>query len=104
MSNEWVFPYCYCSTKSPYCSSTAMMFYSAPHLHLGSTAFPPNLSPPPPLRCPNGHAYVIGNCGGAMQRSRCPECGVTIGGGDHTLAQGNARADGMMEEMRNMAL
>ncbi|KAG8955989.1 hypothetical protein FRC04_006438 [Tulasnella sp. 424] len=43
-------------------------------------------------RCRNGHPYVIGECGGAMQRSRCPECGETIGGGDHTLDASNSRA------------
>ena len=26
-------------------------------------------------QCPNGHAYVIGECGLAMIESRCPECG-----------------------------
>ncbi len=39
--------------------------------------------------CPNGHPYVIGECGGAMQESRCPECNARIGGGQHTLAAGN---------------
>jgi hypothetical protein len=27
-----------------------------------------------------------------MQASVCPECGAQIGGGDHRLRQGNARA------------
>ena len=31
-------------------------------------------------RCVNGHIYFIGNCGGAMEESRCPECGEVIGG------------------------
>ena len=39
--------------------------------------------------CPNGHLYVIGNCGGAMETSRCPDCGSVIGGSNHTLANGN---------------
>ena len=30
--------------------------------------------------CPNGHPYVIGECGGAMQKSVCPECKAEIGG------------------------
>jgi hypothetical protein len=34
--------------------------------------------------CPNGHLYAIGDCGGAMERSVCPECGAAIGG-DGTL-------------------
>ena len=32
------------------------------------------------FECPNGHPYVIGECGGAMETSRCPECNETIGG------------------------
>ena len=43
-------------------------------------------------KCPNGHVYAIGECGGAMQESRCPECNATIGGTNHSLAQGNAHA------------
>ncbi|KAI8822614.1 uncharacterized protein EV422DRAFT_577652 [Fimicolochytrium jonesii] len=39
--------------------------------------------------CPNGHVYTIGECGGAMERSQCPECGETVGGGSHQLAEGN---------------
>ena len=43
-------------------------------------------------QCPNGHIYTIGECGGAMEQSRCPECGAAIGGGSHTLVGGNAPA------------
>jgi hypothetical protein len=43
-------------------------------------------------RCPNGHLYVIGDCGGATQRASCPECGETIGGSGHTLDATNSRA------------
>ena len=43
-------------------------------------------------KCPNGHVYAIGECGGAMQESKCPECRATIGGSRHQLAQGNAHA------------
>lgn len=39
--------------------------------------------------CPNGHPYVIGDCGGAMEKSKCPECESQIGGGSHQLAKGN---------------
>ncbi|KAE8248116.1 hypothetical protein A4X06_0g3946, partial [Tilletia controversa] len=49
-------------------------------------------------RCGNGHSFVIGNCGGAMEVSRCPECGVAIGGSDHTLAAGNT-SDTEMEQI-----
>ncbi|GBC01063.1 hypothetical protein RclHR1_04050006 [Rhizophagus clarus] len=39
--------------------------------------------------CPNGHPYTIGECGGAMQMSRCPDCNAQIGGGHHELTSGN---------------
>jgi hypothetical protein len=44
------------------------------------------------MQCPNGHVYVIGECGGAMETSRCPDCGATIGGASHRLAEGNTAA------------
>ncbi|KAK9765033.1 hypothetical protein K7432_006968 [Basidiobolus ranarum] len=40
-------------------------------------------------RCPNGHTYVIADCGMAMQTSQCPECGATIGGLNHELLTDN---------------
>ncbi|KAH8835068.1 hypothetical protein DL96DRAFT_1808988 [Flagelloscypha sp. PMI_526] len=42
--------------------------------------------------CENGHPFVITECGGAMQVSRCPECGATIGGSNHSLHMSNTRA------------
>ncbi|KAF8639511.1 hypothetical protein AX17_001416 [Amanita inopinata Kibby_2008] len=42
--------------------------------------------------CPNGHTFVITECGGAMESSRCPECGETIGGNNHMLHGSNSRA------------
>jgi len=42
--------------------------------------------------CPNGHMYTITECGGAMQRARCPECGLGIGGESHHLDPSNSRA------------
>ncbi|KAI0930201.1 hypothetical protein AcV5_006978 [Taiwanofungus camphoratus] len=43
-------------------------------------------------KCPNGHVYVIADCGGANQRSYCPECGEAIGGMNHRLESTNTRA------------
>ena len=62
-------------------------------------------------KCPNGHIYAIGECGGAMVESKCPECGAKIGGQNHGLTSGNAVAgemDGALfaawsEEANNMA-
>ena len=31
-------------------------------------------------RCPNGHLYLIGDCGQANESGRCPDCGRPIGG------------------------
>ncbi|KAK0186426.1 hypothetical protein F5146DRAFT_1161311 [Armillaria mellea] len=42
--------------------------------------------------CINGHTFVITECGGAMEASRCPECKAPIGGGDHNLDPSNTRA------------
>jgi len=40
--------------------------------------------------CPNGHFYLIGDCGGAREASKCPDCRSTVGGSAYTLAAGNA--------------
>ncbi|XP_053388236.1 E3 ubiquitin-protein ligase rnf213-alpha-like [Mercenaria mercenaria] len=42
-------------------------------------------------RCPNGHPYVIGNCGRAKERANCRECGAAIGGQGHRLVAGNTK-------------
>ncbi|XP_074776511.1 NFX1-type zinc finger-containing protein 1 [Athene noctua] len=47
------------------------------------------------FKCKNGHIYVIGDCGGAMERSRCPECQAVIGGADHALDSTNSLAPEM---------
>ncbi|XP_035691669.1 NFX1-type zinc finger-containing protein 1-like [Branchiostoma floridae] len=46
-------------------------------------------------KCPNGHFYAIGECGGANQGGRCPDCGQAIGGQNHALAEGNQHAPEM---------
>ena len=46
-------------------------------------------------KCPNGHFYCIGECGGANQEAKCPECGAKIGGQSHRLAEGNQVATEM---------
>ncbi|NXD26029.1 ZNFX1 protein, partial [Spelaeornis formosus] len=47
------------------------------------------------FKCKNGHIYVIGECGGAMQRSTCPECHEVIGGMNHALESSNSLAPEM---------
>jgi len=50
-------------------------------------------------KCPNGHIYAIGECGGAMQQSTCPECKAPIGGTRHALLSTN-RVAGEMDGAR----
>eukprot|EP00057_Strongylocentrotus_purpuratus_P011176 XP_011665650.1 PREDICTED: NFX1-type zinc finger-containing protein 1 [Strongylocentrotus purpuratus] len=47
------------------------------------------------FKCPKGHVYAIGNCGGAQQASSCPECGLGIGGTQYRLREGNRLASEM---------
>lgn len=49
--------------------------------------------------CPNNHPYFIGECGGAMQESRCIECGAPVGGSSHNLLATNRRAGGAIAEI-----
>ncbi|VDI09955.1 Hypothetical predicted protein [Mytilus galloprovincialis] len=43
-------------------------------------------------KCKNGHYYSIGECGMPMEKIKCPQCGVPIGGVDHILTDDNERA------------
>ncbi|GJE94480.1 P-loop containing nucleoside triphosphate hydrolase protein [Phanerochaete sordida] len=42
-------------------------------------------------KCPRGHTFVIGDCGGANQQAFCPECSAPIGGTGHSLISNNTR-------------
>ncbi len=44
-------------------------------------------------RCPNGHFYFVGDCGGAMERGVCADCGAVVGGERHVNAPGNDDVD-----------
>ncbi|XP_024125640.1 NFX1-type zinc finger-containing protein 1 isoform X2 [Oryzias melastigma] len=46
-------------------------------------------------KCPNGHVYLITECGGAMEHRKCPDCDAIIGGQNHALNRGNAVATEM---------
>lgn len=54
-----------------------------------------NMAPGHWYKCPNGHVYVITECGGAMEERKCPECSAIIGGQSHRLASGNMVATEM---------
>lgn len=41
-------------------------------------------------QCRNGHLFVIGECGGAMETSKCPDCGAVVGGQNHALDASNS--------------
>ena len=43
-------------------------------------------------QCPEGHTYLITECGGATVEGRCIECGAAIGGSGHVLRGDNAEA------------
>ncbi|XP_023929947.1 NFX1-type zinc finger-containing protein 1-like [Lingula anatina] len=47
------------------------------------------------FKCPNGHIYAIGDCGGAMEEATCPECKARIGGQSHRLRDDNQLAGEM---------
>ncbi|GCB62108.1 hypothetical protein scyTo_0000002 [Scyliorhinus torazame] len=47
------------------------------------------------FKCPNGHVYVITECGGAMERAKCPDCSAAIGGMNHALESSNQVASEM---------
>ncbi|KAK7877833.1 hypothetical protein WMY93_031505 [Mugilogobius chulae] len=44
------------------------------------------------FKCPNGHVYLISDCGGAMESRNCPDCNAVIGGASHRVATGNQLA------------
>lgn len=47
------------------------------------------------FKCPNNHYYCIGECGGAMQTAKCIECGLPVGGTNHSLLRSNRHAGEM---------
>lgn len=52
--------------------------------------------------CENGHPFTIGECGMAMQLSRCPECGSAVGGQHHQAADGVTHAQDFELRLREM--
>lgn len=55
-------------------------------------------------RCANGHPFTIGECGGPMQQSKCPQCGAPVGGLHHTAAEGVTHANDIEADFGNMRL
>jgi len=50
-------------------------------------------------QCPNGHAFLIGECRLPMQIGRCPECNAKIGGKHHAMLNSNQRRGGVMSNV-----
>lgn len=48
--------------------------------------------------CPNGHIYVIGNCGRPWIKDKCKECGEIIGGESHKLVDSNKAIDESIQD------
>ncbi|XP_064403130.1 E3 ubiquitin-protein ligase RNF213-like isoform X2 [Halichondria panicea] len=42
--------------------------------------------------CPNGHPYLVGECGRPVELKTCRECGASIGGTSHKLRSDNRTA------------
>jgi hypothetical protein len=55
-------------------------------------------------RCRNGHPFTVGECGGPMVESVCPQCGEPIGGRHHQAAEGVTRDSEMETRFGNMRL
>lgn len=54
--------------------------------------------------CQNGHPFTIGECGGAVQVSLCPECGEQVGGQHHQVVEGVTRATDLEDGVRRLGL
>jgi hypothetical protein len=54
--------------------------------------------------CENGHPFTIGECGGAVQLSRCPECGAAVGGQGHRTTAGVTLAHDLENALQEMHL
>lgn len=52
------------------------------------------------LCSPNGHPYIITECGGMQQAATCPECGALIGGRSYRLERGNRPSERLYQLAR----
>ncbi|XP_034559632.1 E3 ubiquitin-protein ligase rnf213-alpha-like isoform X2 [Notolabrus celidotus] len=44
-------------------------------------------------RCPNNHPCFVGECGMTMEKGKCPDCGLEVGGENHTALPGFERIE-----------
>ncbi|KAJ6114997.1 hypothetical protein N7486_000775, partial [Penicillium sp. IBT 16267x] len=52
--------------------------------------------------CENGHPFTIGECGHAMELSKCPECGSAVGGQQHQATTGVRHAQDLEASLRDL--
>ena len=45
------------------------------------------------LKCQCGFVYAVGECGGTMQKSKCLNCGIAVGGTNHNMVSTSSRLD-----------
>lgn len=55
-------------------------------------------------RCANGHPFTVGECGGPMQASTCPQCGAPVGGRNHRAAEGVTAARDIEQQFGGMRI
>ncbi|CAD0085630.1 unnamed protein product [Aureobasidium vineae] len=55
-------------------------------------------------RCRNGHPFTVGECGGLVTESVCPQCGEPVGGRNYHAAEGVTRAVDLETGIGNMRL
>ncbi|KAH0285979.1 hypothetical protein KCU62_g7088, partial [Aureobasidium sp. EXF-3399] len=55
-------------------------------------------------RCRNGHPFTVGECGGPMVESVCPQCDEPVGGRNHQAAEGVTIARDLETGFSNMRL
>ncbi|XP_070707447.1 E3 ubiquitin-protein ligase rnf213-beta [Pempheris klunzingeri] len=53
-----------------------------------------------PYYCVNGHLCFVGECGKPVVVSKCPDCGVTIGGHNHNPVRGFSRQTEQRDQTR----
>ncbi|CAL8304474.1 unnamed protein product [Lota lota] len=52
------------------------------------------------FRCANGHICFVGECGKPMALSKCPDCGIAVGGHNHSPVVGFQRSESLGDQTR----
>jgi hypothetical protein len=54
--------------------------------------------------CRNGHPFTIGECGGAVETTFCPDCGAPVGGENHQTAAGVTLAEDLEQRLTELGI